>query len=86
MNRPRTRRYWIRPSLMEKRTPMILEGLKMDDMGLSREEILRRGYFKSFVRMPFDLFHSLYVKVQPMLQKKWTRQPISALERRGILL
>ena len=74
MNRSRTRRYWIRPSLTEKRASVILEGLRKDDMGLSKEEILQIGYFKSFVRMPFDLFYSLYdMKVQPMLKKKRTR-------------
>jgi hypothetical protein len=68
---------------MEKRAETMLQLANEDDYDLTSEEKIKRGYFKTRVRMPCELFELLFQKVEPMITKQVTkfRKPISALDR-----
>lgn len=83
MEQRRKRRFWIRPFLQERQVQRLIAKVNADDEGLSRNEILQRGYFKAYLRMPYELFTNLLTKVDPLIRKQETnyRTPISSLER-----
>ncbi|KAK7603411.1 hypothetical protein V9T40_003410 [Parthenolecanium corni] len=77
------RRFWVRPSLQLKRLAADMLNLaKLDDEGLDSNELIERGYFRSYTRMPIEIFQQLLIKVEPFIKKQKTnyRQPISAVE------
>jgi hypothetical protein len=77
------RRFWIRPTLLDKRTELILQLANEDDFGLSAAEKIRRGYFKSMLWVPSELFELILENITPLIKKQVTkfRKPISPLER-----
>jgi hypothetical protein len=82
--RRKVRRFWVRPSLLQKQAKMLLERAQEDDdEGLSREELQSRSYFKSFTRMSTSLFYMLFDEVKEDLRKQETnyRKPVSPLDR-----
>lgn len=60
-NRRRQRRFWVRPFLQKRleSTTSLISLSNLDDEGLKREEMIRRGFFKSFLRFQYNDFRML---------------------------
>lgn len=67
----RMRRFWIRPSLQDKRLAADMLNLaKLDDDGMDGNELIQWRYFRSFTRMPIEIFKMLAIKVELYIEKK----------------
>jgi hypothetical protein len=66
-----------------KQAAVLLQNAREDDEDMSREELERRSYFKSFTRMPAHIFDILFNKIQGSITKQTTkfRDPVSAVDR-----
>lgn len=73
----------MRPTLMEKKTIQLLESACKDDLEMSKEDLQERSYFKSFTRMPVELFDDLYNRIRIRIAKKNTnwRKAVPPLDR-----
>ena len=71
--RRKPRRFWIRPSLIEKKARLVREKAREDDSFMEPEDLVRRSYFKAFTRKPQELFEHLHDLVKGRIEKQITR-------------